>query len=194
MSGFKGYPPAVQVLMPVPDIFVAVNSDQEEIRNNIKHSISLGLRQVIPHETQWNREICLVTGGPSLKDTFHLVEILERVDFDHSEGCDHDDRCQNRNGQEIEQRCQHDERQHDDECRENVRQSCFLAGLLANSRSGETARNREALEDGADHIGGTYGKKLLVWSDGVFVPGGKDLAQRYDVGELDECQHEGGRK
>ena len=74
MSGFKGYPPAVQVLMPVPDIFVAVNSDQEEIRNNIKHSISLGLRQVAPYETQWNREICLVTGGPSLKDTFHLVE------------------------------------------------------------------------------------------------------------------------
>lgn len=74
MSGFKGYPPGVQVLAPVPDIFVAVNAGEEEIRDNIKHSISLGLKQVTPHETQWGKEICLVTGGPSLKDTFHIVE------------------------------------------------------------------------------------------------------------------------
>lgn len=74
MSGFKGYPPGVQVLAPVPDIFVAVNACEEEIRDNIKRSISLGLKQVTPHETQWGKEICLVTGGPSLKDTFHIVE------------------------------------------------------------------------------------------------------------------------
>lgn len=74
MNGFKGYPPAVQVLTPVPDIFVSVNADQKEIRNNIKHNVSLGLNQVTPHETQWNKEICLVTGGPSLKDTFDIIK------------------------------------------------------------------------------------------------------------------------
>ncbi len=73
MNSFKGYPPSVQVLQPIPEIFVAVNSDKEEIRNNIKSSVSLGLPQVKPFETQWGKEICLVTGGPSLKDTFHIV-------------------------------------------------------------------------------------------------------------------------
>ena len=37
MSGFKGYPPSVQILTPVPDIFVAVNSDKGEIRDNINN-------------------------------------------------------------------------------------------------------------------------------------------------------------
>ncbi len=74
MNSFKGYPPSVQVLQPIPDVFVAVNSDKEEIRNNIKSSVSLGLPQVKPFETQWGKEICLVTGGPSLKDTFNIVK------------------------------------------------------------------------------------------------------------------------
>jgi len=74
LSGFKGYPPSVQILTPVPDIFVAVNSDKGDIRDNIKHNISLGLQQVLPHETQWEKEICLVTGGPSLKDTTALLK------------------------------------------------------------------------------------------------------------------------
>ena len=74
MNGFKGYPPAVQVLTPVPDIFVSVNADQKEIRNNIKHIVSLGLNQVTQHETQLNKEIGRVTGGPSLKDTFDIIK------------------------------------------------------------------------------------------------------------------------
>lgn len=73
MNSFKGYPPSVQILQPVPDIFISVNSDKDEIRNNIKNSVSLGLQHVKPYETQWNKEICLVTGGPSLKDTFDIV-------------------------------------------------------------------------------------------------------------------------
>ena len=72
MSGFKGYPPSVQVGVPFPeDVCVRVNS--EIISDNIRHSISLGLQQVTPHVTQWGKHICLVTGGPSLNESFDIV-------------------------------------------------------------------------------------------------------------------------
>jgi hypothetical protein len=72
LSGFKGYPPSVQVGVPFPeDVCVRVNSDL--ISDNIRHSISLGLKQVTPHETQWGKHICLVTGGPSLNESFDIV-------------------------------------------------------------------------------------------------------------------------
>ena len=72
MSGFKGYPPSIQVGVPFPeDVCVRVNSDL--ISDNIRHSISLGIKQVTPHETQWGKQICLVTGGPSLNETFDIV-------------------------------------------------------------------------------------------------------------------------
>jgi hypothetical protein len=72
LSGFKGYPPSVQVGVPFPeDVCVRVNSDL--ISGNIRHSISLGLQQVTPHETQWGKHICLVTGGPSLNESFDIV-------------------------------------------------------------------------------------------------------------------------
>ena len=70
--GVNSEPPSVQVkkLIPVPDIVCSVNEDKEKIRDNIKKDIKRGLSQVQPYETQWEKVVCLVLGGPTLKKTF----------------------------------------------------------------------------------------------------------------------------
>ena len=76
--GVSSEPPIVSVkkLSPVPEIICGVNEDKEKIRDNIEKNIKLGLPQVRPHETQWDKIICLALGGPTLKDTF--PDLLEK--------------------------------------------------------------------------------------------------------------------
>ena len=76
--GVNSEPPSVQVkkLIPVPDIVCSVNEDKEKIRDNIKKNIKRGLSQVQPYETQWEKVVCLVLGGPTLKKTF--PDLLEK--------------------------------------------------------------------------------------------------------------------
>jgi len=76
--GVSSEPPIVRVkkLSPIPEIICGVNEDKEKIRDNIEKNIKLGLPQVRPHETQWDKIICLALGGPTLKDTF--PDLLEK--------------------------------------------------------------------------------------------------------------------
>ena len=52
----------------VPEIICEVNEDKDKIRENIKANVKLGLPQVRPYETQWEKTINLVCGGASLND------------------------------------------------------------------------------------------------------------------------------
>ena len=63
-------------LIPIPEIFCAVNADDEDIRKNITANINKDVPQVIPYETQWGKVVALVVGGPSLDST--LDELKEK--------------------------------------------------------------------------------------------------------------------
>ena len=70
--GVNSEAPSVEVkeLIPIPEIICSVNEDKETIRENIKKNIQRGLPQVEPYETQWDKVVALVLGGPTLKETF----------------------------------------------------------------------------------------------------------------------------
>jgi len=76
--GVKTEPPSVEVgkRFSVPEILCEVNEDKDKIRENIKSNIQLNLPQVMPYETQWEKVIGIVLGGPTLKDTF--PDLLEK--------------------------------------------------------------------------------------------------------------------
>ena len=76
--GVNSEPPSIQVKKrsPVPEIICSVNEDKDKIRDNIKKNIQRGLLQVRPYETQWNKTVGLVLGGPTLKETF--PDLLEK--------------------------------------------------------------------------------------------------------------------
>ena len=72
-SQTRTHPPSVDVkpkLVPVPEIICSVNESSENIRKNIESNIKLGLPQVVPYETQEDKVVGLVLGGPTLEDTF----------------------------------------------------------------------------------------------------------------------------
>ena len=66
----------IKKLFPIPEIICGVNEDKDKIRDNIKKNIQLGLPQVQPYETQWDKVVGLVLGGPTLKETF--PDLLEK--------------------------------------------------------------------------------------------------------------------
>jgi hypothetical protein len=76
--GVASEPPSISIGQrhPVPEIVCGVNEDKEKIRNNIKKNIQLGLPQVQPYETQWDKTVGLALGGPTLKETF--PDLLEK--------------------------------------------------------------------------------------------------------------------
>jgi hypothetical protein len=76
--GVASEPPSISVgkRHPVPEIICGVNEDKEKIRDNIKKNIQLGLPQVQPYETQWDKVVGLALGGPTLKETF--PDLLEK--------------------------------------------------------------------------------------------------------------------
>ena len=76
--GVHSEPPSVNInkLMPIPEIICEVNEDKSKIRDNIDKNIRLGLPQVRPYETQWEKVVGIVLGGPTLKDTF--PDLLEK--------------------------------------------------------------------------------------------------------------------
>jgi len=67
----------VSAWVPVEDIEVSgkLNTELEEVRNNVRHSIKRGLQQVAPHPTN-DVEVMLVGGGPSLKRDIEKVREL----------------------------------------------------------------------------------------------------------------------
>ena len=71
------FSPSVSVgpkLVPIPDIFCAVNADDEDIRRNISSNINRDIPQVVPYETQWDKVVALVVGGPSLDSTLDTLK------------------------------------------------------------------------------------------------------------------------
>ena len=76
--GVASEPPSVSIgkRHPVPEIICGVNEDKEKIRDNIRKNIQLGLPQVQPYETQWDKVVGLALGGPTLKETF--PDLLEK--------------------------------------------------------------------------------------------------------------------
>lgn len=76
--GVRSEPPVVNIkkLIPIPEVICSVNEDVEKIRDNIKTNIQRGLPQVQPYETQWDKVVGIVLGGPSLKETFD--DLLEK--------------------------------------------------------------------------------------------------------------------
>ena len=75
--GVNSEPPLIEVkkLLPIPEIVCSVNEDKDKIRDNIRKNIQRGLPQVRPYETQWDKIVGLVLGGPTLKETFpNLLE------------------------------------------------------------------------------------------------------------------------
>ena len=76
--GVNSEPPSIKVkkLHPVPEIICGVNEDKDKIRDNIKKNIQIGLPQVRPSETQWDKVVGLVLGGATLKETF--PDLLEK--------------------------------------------------------------------------------------------------------------------
>ena len=78
--GVISEPPTVGVekRFPVPEIICEVNEDKDKIRENIKSNVKLGLSQVRPYETQWEKTINLVCGGPSLKDEQVYQYLLDK--------------------------------------------------------------------------------------------------------------------
>jgi len=76
--GVSTEPPSVKVgkRFSVPEVVCEVNEDKDKIRDNIKKNIQLGLPQVQPYETQWEKVVGLVLGGPTLKETF--PDLLEK--------------------------------------------------------------------------------------------------------------------
>ena len=76
--GVRSEPPVVNIkkLIPIPEVICSVNEDVEKIRDNIKTNIQRGLPQVQPYETQWDKVVGIVLGGPSLKETFY--DLLEK--------------------------------------------------------------------------------------------------------------------
>ena len=76
--GVNSEPPNIEInkLMPVPEIICSVNEDKDKIRDNINKNIRLGLEQVRPYETQWEKVVGIVLGGPTLNDTF--PDLLEK--------------------------------------------------------------------------------------------------------------------
>jgi len=73
--GINSEPPlvAIEKFSKMPEIICGVNEDKDKIRDNIKKNIQLGLPQVRPYETQWDKIVCLVLGGPTLKETFPKI-------------------------------------------------------------------------------------------------------------------------
>jgi len=76
--GVNSEPPSIEInkLMPIPEIICSVNEDKDKIRDNINKNIRLGLQQVRPYETQWEKVVGIVLGGPTLKETF--PDLLEK--------------------------------------------------------------------------------------------------------------------
>ena len=76
--GVSTEPPSVKVgkRFSVPEIVCEVNEDKDKIRDNIKKNIQLGLPQVQPYETQWEKVVGIVLGGATLKETF--PDLLEK--------------------------------------------------------------------------------------------------------------------
>jgi len=76
--GVNSEPPSVDInkLVPIPEIICSVNEDTKNIRNNINENIRTGLPQVRPYETQWEKVVGIVLGGPTLKETF--PDLLEK--------------------------------------------------------------------------------------------------------------------
>ena len=73
----NSFSPSVNIgpkLVPIPDIFCAVNADDEDIRKNISSNISRDIPQVVPYETQWDKVVALVVGGPSLDSTLDVLK------------------------------------------------------------------------------------------------------------------------
>ena len=73
----NSFSPSVNIgpkLVPIPDIFCAVNADDEDIRNNISSNINRDIPQVVPYETQWDKVVALVVGGPSLDSTLDVLK------------------------------------------------------------------------------------------------------------------------
>jgi len=76
--GVHSEPPSIEVnkLVPIPDIICGINEDTEKIRDNIRKNITKGLPQVQPYETQLDKTVGIVLGGPTLKETF--PDLLEK--------------------------------------------------------------------------------------------------------------------
>ena len=76
--GVHSEPPSIEVnkLVPIPDIICGINEDTEKIRNNIRKNITKGLPQVQPYETQLDKTVGIVLGGPTLNETF--PDLLEK--------------------------------------------------------------------------------------------------------------------
>jgi len=76
--GVNSEAPSIEVkkLFPIPEIICGVNEDKDKIRDNIEKNIKLGLSQVRPYETQWDKTVGIVLGGPTLKETF--PDLLEK--------------------------------------------------------------------------------------------------------------------
>ena len=74
--GVYSEPPIVEVKNKkiISEIKCSINETPENITRNIKSSINRDLPQVIPHETQPDKVVCLVAGGPSLSTTFGIIE------------------------------------------------------------------------------------------------------------------------
>ena len=77
--GVNSEPPSVNVgkRFPIPDIICEVNEDKDKIRENIKSNVKLGLTQVRPYETQFEKTISLVCGGASLNDDKVYQNLLD---------------------------------------------------------------------------------------------------------------------
>jgi len=72
-------PPSVSIgkRYPVPEIVCSVNEDKDKIRDNIRINIQRGLPQIRPYETQWDKVLNLVGGGPSLKEENVFSHLLD---------------------------------------------------------------------------------------------------------------------
>ena len=74
--GVYSEPPSVEVKSKkiISEIKCSLNETPENITNNIKSNIDKDFPQIIPHETQPDKVVCVVAGGPSLHDTFDLLK------------------------------------------------------------------------------------------------------------------------
>ena len=74
--GVYSEPPIVEVKSKkiISEIKCSINETPENITSNIKSSINRDLPQVTPYETQPDKVVCLVAGGPSLGSTFGIIE------------------------------------------------------------------------------------------------------------------------
>jgi len=74
--GVYSEPPLVEVKGKkiISEIKCSLNEEPEKISENIKKNIARDLPQIVPHETQPDKVVCVVAGGYSLHDTFDLLK------------------------------------------------------------------------------------------------------------------------